>query len=122
MIARSAVPALTAATLTALIFLGLAWELWLAPLRPGGSMLALKAVPLVVPIFGVLRKNRYTYQWSSMLVLAYFAEGTVRGFAEQGLARSLALTEVLLSVICFSLAVTFCRAGHESKPRTGSAE
>jgi uncharacterized membrane protein len=116
------VPALTAATLTALIFLCLAWELWLAPLRPGGSMLALKAVPLLVPIFGVMRKNRYTYQWSSMLILAYFAEGAVRGFAEQGLARSLALTEVLLSVICFSLAVTFSRTGQESKPRTSGTK
>ena len=84
-------------------------------------MLALKAVPLVFPIFGVMRKNRYTYQWSSMLVLAYFAEGAVRGFAEQGLARSLALTEVLLSVICFSLAVAYSRTGHEPKPRTGTA-
>ena len=121
MIARSVIPALTAATLTALIFLCLAWELWLAPLRPGGSMLALKAVPLVFPIFGVMRKNRYTYQWSSMLVLAYFAEGAVRGFAEQGLARSLALTEVLLSVICFSLAVAYSRTGHEPKPLTGTA-
>ena len=29
-----------AASLVALIFLCLAWELWLAPIRPGGSLLA----------------------------------------------------------------------------------
>ena len=33
----------------ALIVLGLAWELWLAPLRPGGSMLALNVLPLRQP-------------------------------------------------------------------------
>jgi uncharacterized membrane protein len=100
---------LTAAALTALIMLCLAWELWLAPLRPGGSMLALKAFPLVIPIFGVLRERRYTYQWSSFLVLAYFAEGCVRAFAETGLSRSLAMAEIALALSCFFLTITFAR-------------
>ena len=38
---------LSVASLVALILLTLAWELWLAPLRPGGSLLALKAVVLL---------------------------------------------------------------------------
>ena len=58
-------------SLLALIFLCLAWELWLAPLRPGGSWLALKALPLLLPLLGVLKRRRYTYQWSSMLILAW---------------------------------------------------
>src|SRR5690606_28653235 len=33
--------------LIGLIALGLAWELWLAPLRPGGSWLVLKVIPLL---------------------------------------------------------------------------
>ena len=110
MIARSPIPILTATVLTALIMLCLAWELWLAPLRPGGSMLALKAFPLVLPLFGVLRENRYTYQWSSLLVLAYFAEGCVRAFAEAGLARSLALAEIALALACFFLTIAFARS------------
>ena len=36
------------ASLVALIFLSLAWELWLAPIRPGGSFLALKTLPLLL--------------------------------------------------------------------------
>ena len=59
--------------LVALIGLCLAWELWLAPLRPSGSWLALKALPLALPLTGVFLGKRYTYQWASMLILAYFA-------------------------------------------------
>ena len=47
----------------ALILLTLAWELWLALLRPGG-LLALKAVVPLLPLFGILRERVYTYQWS----------------------------------------------------------
>ena len=54
---------LTASTsLIALIFLCVAWELWLAPLRPGGSWLVLKALPLLAPLMGILKGRRYTYQ------------------------------------------------------------
>lgn len=114
MLTKSALSAATATTLTALIVLCLAWELWLAPLRPGGSMLVLKALPLLLPLFGVLRERRYTYQWTSMLVLAYFAEGSVRTFSEPGLTRVLATTEIALACACFGLSILFARA--ESGP------
>ena len=92
-----------------MIALCLAWELWLAPLRPGGSMLALKALPLLLPLFGVLRERRYTYQWSSMMVLAYFAEGCVRAYVEAGMSRSLAMIEVALAGVIFCLSIAFTR-------------
>ncbi|MBZ4241616.1 DUF2069 domain-containing protein, partial [Mycobacterium tuberculosis] len=57
------------ACLVALIALSLAWELWLAPLRPGGSALMLKAIPLALALPGVWRRNIYTMQWASMLIL-----------------------------------------------------
>jgi uncharacterized membrane protein len=97
------------ATLIALIALALAWELWLVPLRPGGSLLALKALPLVLPLGGILQGRRYTYQWSSMLVLAYLAEGLTRAWAEAGLARQLAALEVVLSLGFFACAVSYAR-------------
>lgn len=96
-------------SLIALIVLCLAWELWLAPLRPGGSLVALKALPLALPLPGVFGGRRYTYQWSSLLVLAYFAEGATRAWAESGIARTLALTEVSLSLVYFAAAVAFAR-------------
>ena len=97
-------------SLIALIFLCVAWELWLAPVRAGGSALSLKALPLLLPLFGVLRGKRYTYQWSSMLVLAYFAEGVVRGYTETGWAAYLARVEVLLALVYFVSAILFIRA------------
>ena len=97
------------ATLIALIALALAWELWLVPLRPGGSLLALKALPLVLPLGGILQGRRYTYQWSSMLVLAYLAEGLTRAWADAGLARQLAALEVMLSLGFFACAVSYAR-------------
>ncbi|MFN2644944.1 MAG: DUF2069 domain-containing protein [Burkholderiales bacterium] len=102
--------AAASATLVALIALALAWELALAPLRPGGSLLALKALPLVAPLGGVLQGRRYTYQWASMLILAYVAEGVTRAWAETGLSRMLALCEVALSLAFFAAAVSYAHA------------
>ena len=95
--------------LVALIVLCLAWELWLAPLRPGGSLLALKALPLALALSGVLRGRRYTYQWSSMLVLVYLAEGITRIWAERGTSQLLAATQIVLSLVFFAAAVSYAR-------------
>lgn len=97
------------ASLLALLALCLAWELWLAPLRPGGSLLALKAAPLALPIPGIFNGRRYTYQWSSMLMLAYFAEGVTRAWSERGASQLLAGAEVALSLVFFVSAVAFAR-------------
>jgi uncharacterized membrane protein len=100
---------LSAGSLIALMALCVAWELWLAPLRPGGSWLALKALPLLAPLPGILRRRIYTYQWSSMLILAYFIEGVVRGYAESGLSAQLAHAEIALSLLFFGSVVAYVR-------------
>ncbi len=100
---------MAAASLAALIVLCVAWELWLAPLRPGGSLAALKALPLSLPLAGIFAGKRYTYQWSSMLILAYFTEGVMRAWSETGLSRSLALAEIALSLVFFAAAVSYAR-------------
>jgi len=97
------------AALVALILLCLAWELWLAPLRPGGSYLALKAVPLTIPLFGIFSGKRRTYQWTSLFILAYFAEGVMRTWGERGNSQLLAVLEIALSVIFFSTVVAYAR-------------
>lgn len=96
-------------SLIGLIALCLAWETVLAPLRPGGSWMMLKSVPLLIPLFGILRGKRYTYQWASMFVLFYFTEGVVRAWSDRGLSASLALAEVVLSVGFFLAAIFFAR-------------
>jgi uncharacterized membrane protein len=86
-----------------------AWELWLAPLKPGGSLMALKALPLALPLGGILKGRRYTYQWSSMLILAYLAEGLTRAWSERGASQLLASGEVVLSLAFFAAAVSYAR-------------
>lgn len=84
----------------ALIALGLAWELWLAP--TGSGTLALKVLPLLLPLPGLLRHRLYTYRWLSLLVWIYFAEGVVRATTERGLSAGLATAEVVLCVVLFA--------------------
>jgi uncharacterized membrane protein len=86
-------------SLVAMIALGLAWELWLAP--TGSGTLAVKVLPLLIPIPGLLRHRLYTYRWLSLLVWLYFAEGVVRAYSESGLSAGLAATQVLLSLVLF---------------------
>jgi uncharacterized membrane protein len=94
---------LAVGSLVGLIVLGLAWELWLAPLRPGGSWLALKVLPLVLPLAGLLKNRMYTYRWVSLLVWLYFTEGVVRAWSDfGGTSRALALLQVALCLSLFS--------------------
>lgn len=102
-------------SLVALITLCLAWELWLAPLRPGGSSLAFKCLPLLLPLPGLLRGKRYTFQWAWILGLGYFTEGVVRAWSESGWSGTLALVEVALSLVFFVSVVLYARhAGRRS--------
>jgi uncharacterized membrane protein len=98
-----------AGSLALLIALCLAWELWLAPLRPGGSLIALKALPLALPLAGIAAGRRYTFQWASLLILAYFAEGATRAWSETGLSRTLAGAEIVLAAVFFAAAVSYAR-------------
>jgi uncharacterized membrane protein len=98
------------ASLIALIFLALAWELFLAPLRPGGSWLVLKALPLLAPLFGVLHAKRYTFQWSTLFIWIYAAEGATRAFTDQGMSAALAGIELVLALAYFASAVLYLRS------------
>lgn len=93
---------LAVGSLLGLIVLCLAWELWLAPLRPGGSWLALKALPLAVPLAGLLKRRMYTYRWVSLVVWLYFTEGVVRAWSDPAPGRWLALVEVILCLGLFT--------------------
>jgi uncharacterized membrane protein len=89
------------ASLVLLIALCIAWELFVAPLRSGGSWMVLKALPLLAPLPGLLRANRYTCQWASLLSLAYFAEGVVRAMSDPAPSRYLAMLEILIATTLF---------------------
>jgi uncharacterized membrane protein len=101
--------ALAVASLLGLIVLCLLWELWLAPLRPGGSWLALKALPLTLPLAGLLKNRMYTYRWVSLMVWLYFAEGVVRATSDRGPGVPLAIIEVLLCLSLFTASALHVR-------------
>jgi uncharacterized membrane protein len=97
------------AILLALIVLGLAWELWLAPLPGGRGALALKVLPLTLALAGLLKNRMYTYRWLSLLVWLYVAEGALRASTESGLSARLALVEAVLSVALFAACAAHVR-------------
>jgi uncharacterized membrane protein len=103
--------AVRAASIFLLLLIGLcvAWETWLAPLRPGGSWLVLKAIPLLFPLRGILHGRRYTYQWTSLLCLPYFGEGLARAASDAGASSMYAAAEVLLAVGLFTSIVAALR-------------
>lgn len=96
--------------LIALIFLCLAWEGWLAPLKPGGSWMVLKGAFLLVPLFGILRGKRYTYKWLSLFIQFYLMEGLLRATSDHGLIQQLAVVETVLATALFVLTILFVRA------------
>ena len=101
---------LALASLIALIILCLAWEWFLAPLRPGGSWMVLKAVFLLIPLRGVLKRDIYTMQWSSMVILLYFTEGVVRGASDTlPLSAALAWAEAGLVTAYFLACIFYIR-------------
>ena len=103
-------------TLIALIFLCLGWELWWAPLRPGGSWMGLKAVFLLLPLFGILRGKRYTYKWLSLFIQFYLLEGLVRATSDRGLSQWLAVGETTLATLLFVISILYIRATRTIAP------
>jgi uncharacterized membrane protein len=100
---------LAVGSLLGLIALGVAWELWLAPVRSGGTWLALKVLPLCFPLAGLLRHRMYTYRWVSLLVWLYFTEGVVRAWSDRGIGRGLALLEIVLCLVLFAACAAHVR-------------
>ena len=96
-------------SLLGLIALGLAWELWLAPLRPGGSWLVLKVLPLCIPLAGLLKHRMYTYRWLSLLVWVYFTEGVVRAWSDAPPGNWLAEMEIALCLALFAACAAHVR-------------
>jgi uncharacterized membrane protein len=112
---------LAGASLIALILLCLAWEGWLAPLKPGGSWLILKAVPLLLALRGILHGRRYTFQWSAMFILLYFTEGVVRAWTDSGVSSALAMGEATLSLCFLASAAIYARLTGGSRRTAGAS-
>lgn len=105
--------------LLALIVLCIGWELWWAPLRPGGSFLVLKALPLLLPLRGLLHGRRYTAQWTSLFILPWLAEGAMRMLSDPEPSRWFAVVELLLCVGCFVCVALYARQTRPPRDAAG---
>jgi uncharacterized membrane protein len=102
---------LAVAGVAALAVLAIAWETWLAPQRPGGSLLVLKALPLLAALPALARGRVRAFQWWSMLILLYVCEGVVRGMSDPTAAgRTLGWIETALAVLTWGAILQFVRA------------
>jgi len=97
------------ALVAALALLEVLWELVLAPLRPGGSWLALKALPLALLWWPLARGKVRPRQIASLLLPLYFGEGIVRALTEHGrhaqvaaLATAIALAALVAVLVSFN--------------------
>ncbi len=95
------------AGLVALVALGLAWELWLAP--TGRGTWAIKVLPLVPCIAGLLRHRMATFRWLALLLWLYVLEGLVRATSERGPGSLLAILQVALALFVFGVATYYIR-------------
>lgn len=114
-------------SLIALILMLVLWEMVLVPLRPNGSWMVLKVIPLLFPLRGILKSQNYTMQWSSMLILLYFTEGVVRASSDtSSLSRVLAGLEIIFSIAFFFGTILYLRPhkkiAKELKKKTASEQ
>jgi len=91
-----------------LFILCVSWEWFISPLRPGGSWLILKGIPLLFAIPGLWKGKVYTMQWASMLILLYITEGLVR-ILETGANFWLAALETALGTLAFVCLLIFLK-------------
>ena len=111
---------LAVGSLLGLIILGLLWELWLAPLRPGGSWWVIKVLPLCIPLAGLLKNRMYTYRWVSMLVWLYFTEGVMRAWGDAWPSNGLAGLQILLCTTLFVACSLHVRIRFKAVKATGN--
>lgn len=100
---------IAAVSLVGLILLNLIWEIFFNPWSPDGSWMVVKSIILLLPLRGILKKNRRTFQWSSMIILLFFVEGVVRFYSESGFSELFAFGQILLSLTFFLSAIFYCK-------------
>lgn len=95
-----------------LLLLLASWIIYFDPPKNETTSLALIFIltPLLIALRGLLNGKRYTYAWSSMLILFYFMHGVVEAWANANeTIKILALIEVFLSVVFFIGAIMYVR-------------
>ncbi|MBI5276289.1 MAG: DUF2069 domain-containing protein [Burkholderiales bacterium] len=105
---------LAAGSLLGLILLALVWELVVLPVH-SPAWIAIKVLPLCIPLAGILKRKMYTYRWLSLLVWVYFTEGVVRAWSDPRPSATLALAEIALCLTLFAACAYHVRLRLKSK-------
>jgi uncharacterized membrane protein len=64
--------------------------------------MALKVLPLCLPLVGFLKHRMYTFRWVSLVVWLYFTEGAVRAYSDPWPSAACAALEVVLCLLLFT--------------------
>ena len=99
----------------ALTLICLLWETLLAPLRPGGSWLVLKVVPVALIVPSALKGTRRALQGLSLLLPFYVAEGIVRGWSENGRHAVVAWVAAVIAAATFVAVLAWLRSEQQTR-------
>lgn len=98
-----------------LLVLVVCWEAWGAPLTPvaRGFWVTIKLVPLLVPLYWLVRGNAQAHVLAALLVLLYFCDGIVTTYlgakAGEPAQWGYGLCETLAAVIFIGAATFYAR-------------
>ncbi|QMT30795.1 DUF2069 domain-containing protein [Alysiella filiformis] len=98
-----------------LILLTLVWDGLLFPLY---YMMLIKLILLALPLRGIVAGRVYTFQYCSMLILAFFTEGVMRVVGQNVWGQTLAATEIALSVAFFVSCLAYLKQFKIKKVKT----
>lgn len=119
------------AGLLGLLFNSLAWPLWYSPGGPYPEWMILKAVPLLLPLRGLLHGRRRTHQWASFLALPYVmgSIGAIYGFlvpprftGALDFAGAMVQLVFSLGLLAGCMYYAFATAGHRGDEGGGNQE
>ena len=86
---------------TAMIIFGFLWEILINPLRPTGSLLWLKIIPLVLTLPGLFKARILTFQCLSLLVWLYICEALVRIYSDDWIEILMSSLWLAMSLLLF---------------------
>ena len=86
-----------------MIVFGVLWEVLINPLRPTGSLLWLKIIPLVLTLPGLFKAKILTFQCLSLLVWLYICEALVRIYSDEWIEIVMSSLWLMLSLFLFFL-------------------
>ncbi len=91
-----------------LLTLMVVWHAWLHPPHHFPTALVLTALPLLLPLRGLLHGRTHSHLWACLLMMLYLMHGVVEALTNPP-QRLLAIVEITLSLTVFIAAALYIR-------------